>query len=105
MLKDNPSSIADKARWEELKALRLENEALRSSLSNVPSESIKVFEMKISELQQELSTKEKRMSRLKEVYLVLFFNCTGAECACPGVSRSHLFHFGIQSGHATSRHY
>ena len=67
MLKENPSSHADQARYEELLALRSENEALRSSISTIPTESVKVFEMKISELQQDLFTKEKRMIRLKEV--------------------------------------
>lgn len=67
MLKENPSANADQARYEELLALRSENEALRSSISSIPMESVKIFEMKISELQQELFTKEKRMLRLKEV--------------------------------------
>lgn len=67
MLKDNPSAQADQARYEELLALRSENEALRSSISTIPMESVKVFEMKISELQQDLFAKEKRMIRLKEV--------------------------------------
>ncbi len=67
MLKENPSAQADQARYEELLALRSENEALRSSISTIPMESLKVFEMKISELQQDLFAKEKRMIRLKEV--------------------------------------
>jgi hypothetical protein len=67
MLEENPSSNADNVRYQELLALRSENEALRSSISTIPMESVKVFEMKISELQHDLFAKEKRMMRLKEV--------------------------------------
>lgn len=70
MLKDNPSSQADQVRWEELQSLRAENQALRDSsvsAGGIPTESVHVFETKINELQQELSSKEKRMVRLKEV--------------------------------------
>ena len=67
-LKDNPSAAAEQVRWEELISLRKENEALRASTtSGVPSESLKVFELKIQQLEQELETKDKRMARLKQV--------------------------------------
>jgi len=89
----------------ELKALRSENEALRNSHSSVPSESLNIYQLKISELQTELENKEKRMSRLKQVLNARVQEFREAICSILGFKVDLLPHgsFKLASIYAPNR--
>ncbi|KAJ3196026.1 coiled-coil domain-containing protein mad1 [Irineochytrium annulatum] len=71
-LRDNPESQEYAIRKAKLDALEAENDALRKkvfpSSKVIPIESLNVLEMQCNAMKAEMSEKDKRMMRLKEVY-------------------------------------
>lgn len=74
-LRDNPTAIHERTKLETLNLLRAENDALRAQMdsspnppSTVPRASVELLRKEQSSLQQQLADRDKRITRLRQVF-------------------------------------